>query len=168
MPDPSEGRDPTGGARNVEGGGRSTRGPNPDPGGDEQPGGLVPPYDDRTSGAGDGPASEERAASVNRQLSDTKSDNDGSTVSPAEEHAVSESEVTDEVPDSPKGVGKSTTRSGEDIADREGKEPGREDAGTQGKSGRPVGVSDERDSGSVDPQGSQGDAPNMPSGDQGG
>jgi hypothetical protein len=50
------------------------------------------------------------------------------------------------------GVGTSPTRSGEDIADDDGKEPGRREARTQGESQRPVGVSDERDSTGVDPQ----------------
>ncbi len=95
--------------------------------------------------------SEERAESVKRQLADTKSDKDGSTASPADEQPASESDVTGDAPDSPKGVGQSTSRSGEDMVGHEGKEPGREDAGTQGKSGRPVGTSDERDSGGVDP-----------------
>ena len=40
--------DPEAGEPDVQGGGRASRGPNPRPGGDEQPGGLVPPYDDRT------------------------------------------------------------------------------------------------------------------------
>jgi hypothetical protein len=42
------GRDPEGGNRDVQPGGRASRGPNPQPGGEEEPGGLVPPYDDRT------------------------------------------------------------------------------------------------------------------------
>lgn len=147
----TEGRDPEGGNRSVQPGGRSSRGPNPDPGGSEEPGGLVPPYDDRTKGA-DGPASEERAASVQRQLAETKSGQHGATTSPADESPVGADEVTADVPASPKGVGKSTTRSGEDIVDDEGQEPGRQEVGTKGPSGRPVGVSDERDSAGVDPQ----------------
>ncbi len=151
MADPKEGRDPTGGERDVQGGGRTSRGPNPDPGGEVEEGGLVPPYDGRNTGRGDGPASEERAASVERQLADTKSGKDGSTSSPADEQPVRESDVTGDAPDSPKGVGASTSRSGEDMGDHEGKESGRQDAGTKGDAERPVGESDERDTTGVDP-----------------
>jgi hypothetical protein len=49
------------------------------------------------------------------------------------------------------GVGESINRHGEDVAKQE-VEPGREDTGTRGASGRPAGVSDERDSSSVDPR----------------
>jgi hypothetical protein len=48
------------------------------------------------------------------------------------------------------GVGESMGRRGEDVAKQED-EPGREDIGTRGASGRPAGVADERDSSSVDP-----------------
>lgn len=164
----TEGRDPEGGSRSVQPGGSPSRGPNPDPGGETEPGGLVPPYDERTSGSGDGPASDERAESVGRQLAETKTGPSGATSSPADEQPVSEDQVTDTEPDSPKGVGKSTSRRGEDIKDHEGKESGRREAGTKGESERPVGVSDERDSSAVDPQSSQEGAPNTPSGDQGG
>jgi len=133
----------------------------------------VPPYDGRTDDGASESASvaaskAERAASVQRQLADTKSERDDSTATPADEQPVSEDQVTDRVPDSPKGVGKSSTRSAEDVADQEAKEPGRHDAGTKGESGRPVGTSDARDSSAVDPQGSQPGAPNVGSGDQGG
>ena len=52
----------------------------------------------------------------------------------------------------PKDVGESQTRRGEDIRDDEGKEPGREDAGTKGPAERPVGTSSARDFTGVDPQ----------------
>jgi hypothetical protein len=48
------------------------------------------------------------------------------------------------------GVGESMSRRGEDVAKQED-EPGRDDTGTRGASGRPAGTSDERDSSSVDP-----------------
>ena len=48
--------------------------------------------------------------------------------------------ATDMDPKGPKGVGESTTRRGEDVADQEGREF--EDAGTQGPSKRPVGTTD--------------------------
>jgi hypothetical protein len=167
MEEPTEGRDPQEGNPDVQPGGRAARGPNPDPGGEEQPGGLVPPYDGRTTGA-DTPSGQARAESVERQLADTKTGQVGSTESPADEQPVHADEVTDEEPESPKGVGESTTRRGEDVVDDEGQEAGRRDAGTQGESQRPVGVSDERDSSAVDPQDSQDGAPTTASGDQGG
>ncbi len=49
-------------------------------------------------------------------------------------------------------VGESTTRRGEDVADEEGKEPGRYDGAPQGESQRPTGSSTARDSTGVDPQ----------------
>ena len=146
----NEGRDPEGGSRSVQPGGSPSRGPNPDPGGKEEAGGLVPPYDDRTSGA-DGPASEERAESVKRQLAETKTGPAGQTASPSDEQPVSAEQVTDEVPESPKGVGVSANRRGENMGGHEGKESGRDDAGTKGESDRPVGTSDERDTTAVDP-----------------
>jgi hypothetical protein len=42
-------------------------------------------------------------------------------------------------------VGESTTRHGEDIIDKDGKEPGREDTGTSGGTDRPTGTSTQRD-----------------------
>lgn len=167
MAEPSEGRDPQGTAREAQVGGRTSRGPNADPGGEVEPGGDIPPYDGRTD-AGTSASSNERAESVERQLADTKTGRPGATSSPADEQPVRDDEVTDEVPDSPKGVGESINRRGEDVADDEGKEAGRDDAGTAGESQRPVGVSDERDSTAVDPQSSQDGAPTAPSGDQGG
>ncbi len=165
MAEPTEGRDPEGAHREAQAGGRSSRGPNADPGGEVEAGGLLPPYDGRTDAE---TSSSERAASVERQLADTKAGRPGSTASPADEQPVRDEEVTDKVPDSPKGVGESINRRGEDVADDEPKEAGRQDAGTEGESQRPVGVSDERDLSSVDPQSSQEGAPTAPSGDQGG
>jgi hypothetical protein len=49
-------------------------------------------------------------------------------------------------------VGESTTDRGEDIAERDGKEAGRQDTGTQGESQRPTGTSTARDVTAVDPQ----------------
>ena len=165
MAEPTEGRDPEGAHREAQGGGRTSRGPNADPGGEVEPGGLVPPYEGRTDAEN---SSSELAASVERQLADTKTGRPGATASPADEQLVREDEVTDKVPDSPKGVGESINRRGEDVADDKPKEAGRQDAGTEGESQRPVGVSDERDLSSVDPQSSQEGAPTAPSGDQGG
>jgi hypothetical protein len=52
----------------------------------------------------------------------------------------------------PDGVGESKARRGEDMVEEDGKEPGRYDSGTQGKSERPVGGSTARDSTGVNPQ----------------
>lgn len=74
-----------------------------------------------------------------------------------------------QLPDTPEGVGQSTTRRGEDVSDQEGKEPGRYDSGTQGQSERPTGGSTQRDSTGVDPQDPiDEDMPNLQRGDQGG
>lgn len=165
MDESTEGRDPEGGSRSAQPGGSPSRGPNPDPGGEVEAGGLVPPYEDRTSGEASA-SKDERAASVERQLADSKTGREGETASPADEQPVGADEVTDEEPESALGVGVSTTRRGEDIGDDDADEPGRQDAGTKGESGRPVGTSDERDSTSVDPHDTPG--PTAPSGDQGG
>jgi hypothetical protein len=53
---------------------------------------------------------------------------------------------------SPEKVRESTTRRGEDVVKKEGKEPGRYDAGKKGRSQRPVGKSTARDYTGVNPQ----------------
>ncbi|MGH2534869.1 MAG: hypothetical protein ACRDJW_21625 [Thermomicrobiales bacterium] len=58
--------------------------------------------------------------------------------------------VRDDKP--PEDVGESITRRGEDIVKEEGKEAGREDAGMQGPTERPVGTSTARDSTGIAPQ----------------
>ena len=165
MEQSTEGRDPDGGSRSAQPGGSPSRGPNPDPGGENDLGDEVPPYDGRT-GTGS-PSNEELAASVERQLAETKTSEPGQTASPADEQPVSEDQVTDEEPETPLGVGESINRRGEDVADAEDEE-GREETGTKGESQRPVGKSDERDASSVNPQDSGEDSPTTPSGDQGG
>jgi hypothetical protein len=57
-----------------------------------------------------------------------------------------------QLPDSPEGVGESTTRRGEDVTAEEGQEAGRYDSGTQGESDRPYGGSTSRATTGVDPQ----------------
>jgi hypothetical protein len=49
-------------------------------------------------------------------------------------------------------AGQSTAARGEDIMDRDGKEAGRQDTGTQGASERPTGTSTARDVTGVNPQ----------------
>ncbi|MEJ7585025.1 MAG: hypothetical protein WKF43_13315 [Acidimicrobiales bacterium] len=92
---------------------------------------------------------EERAESVSRQMEGSK-DSTG-TATPADEQPVSEDELTSETPESPKGVGDSPNRSGEDVADHEDQEPGRHETGTKGRTDRPVGTSDDRDKTGIDP-----------------
>jgi hypothetical protein len=54
---------------------------------------------------------------------------------------------------SPEGVGESVGHRGENMIAEEGKEAGRQDAGTDGtQADRPVGTSTARDSSGVDPQ----------------
>ncbi|HEV2087941.1 MAG TPA: hypothetical protein VGR21_06495 [Cryptosporangiaceae bacterium] len=88
-----------------------------------------------------------------------------------ETQAASRAEGSYEVnPDSAADdVGESTTRRGEDMMSRDGKEEGRGDLGHKGPSDRPVGTASPDDStgvGSNEPI--HDDMPNMPSGDQGG
>jgi hypothetical protein len=59
--------------------------------------------------------------------------------------------VTKDEPGNPKNVGKSTTRRGEDVLKRKGKEPGRYETKEKGESGRPVGKSTLRDQTGVNP-----------------
>lgn len=143
-----EDRDPEGTKLAAAPGGRSSRGPNPDPGGKVDPGVPLPPYDDRT-GAGT-ESNDARKESVERQLAETKTGQPGATASPADEQPAQESDLSDEGVESPKGVGVSHGARGEDIAERDGKEAGRQDAGTKGAD-RPKGTSDNRDQTSTDP-----------------
>jgi hypothetical protein len=92
--------------------------------------------------------------------------NIGATASPAHEDPVRPEQVastgaagsgeqtaTDTQATTPHGVGESTTRRGEDVGDREGKEPGREDGGVDDTPAqRPHGTSTARDMTGVDPQ----------------
>jgi len=120
-------------------------------GSSEEPGGLIPPYDGRTKGPDDTETTSARTSSVERQLAETDAGKVGATASPANENPVDEGDVTQEAPETPLGVGESITTGGEEIEERDGKEPGRHDAGTQGRSQRPVGTSDPRSDTSIDP-----------------
>ncbi|MBA3956319.1 MAG: hypothetical protein H0X58_06620 [Acidimicrobiia bacterium] len=162
MPEEAQARDPEGRHREGQGGGRSSRGPNADPGGEIEPGGLVPPYEGRGA---EGKSADDRAASVERQLAETKTGQPGQTAAPADERPPRPGDpVATEAPESPLGVGVSTTTRGEDVGSGN-KEAGRHDTGTRGESERPTGTSDERDSTGVNPQGSGDAAPTMPTGD---
>ncbi len=94
--------------------------------------------------------SSEGASSVARQLENADPGNAGTTT-PADESPVSDDQLTSEVPDSPKGVGKSTTRSAEDVAKKEGTDSDDEE-GEEGESGRPAGSFKASDRTGVDPQ----------------
>jgi len=146
-----EGRDPQGVNREASPGGRASRGPNADPGGDVEPGGLVPPYEGRTTARGESEISDDLTAGVERAYGDARGGGAGQTTSPPMESPVRDDEVTGDAPDSPAGVGTSPSRGGETVAKQEGKEPGREDAGTEHPSERPTGTSDTRDITGVKP-----------------
>lgn len=108
----------------------------------------VPPYEGRTEARGQ--SGHEGAASVERQTGDADGTTTGATASPATESQARGDETTDEAPPSPKGVGESTTRRGEDIQGDEGKERGRHEGPPEHESQRPTGYSDDRDDTSVD------------------
>ena len=149
MPEETQSRDPEGTNREAQGGGRTSRGPNPDPGGEIEPGGLVPPYEGRGA---EGESADDRSASVERQLAETKTGPSGQTASPADERPPRPGDpVASEAPESPHGVGESSSARGEDVGSGT-KEEGRDDTGTRGESERPTGTSDARDTTGVNPQ----------------
>ena len=131
------------------------------PAGEQEPGGLVPPYEDRQTEMRDG--YEEHAEKVFHGADDVEP-GPGREISDEEREGVP---PTDTEAESPLGVGVSMTRRGEDVA-RQEDEPGREDTGTRGPTDRPAGVSDDRASTSVDDQDTESGGPTMPAGDQGG
>lgn len=90
--------------------------------------------------AGEQESKEARAASVGRQLNDE----DPPTEPPVNVSGGSTpAEGTDD-------VGESVTRRGEDMGDKDGKEAGRVDTGTEGPTERPTGESTERDATGID------------------
>jgi hypothetical protein len=131
------------------------------PAGEQEPGVPVPPYEGRQ---------EEMKEGYDRHVEKVFHGADRVPPGPGREISDEEREgvgPTDTEAESPLGVGVSMTRRGEDVA-RQEDEPGREDTGTKGPSDRPVGVSDERASTSVDPDETESGGPTMPAGDQGG
>lgn len=88
---------------------------------------------------------DDRADSVSRQLAASEPGNAGQTASPANESPVNADEMTDDAPHTAHSVGESTSRRGEDMKDKDGKEAGREDTGPSGGADRPSGTSDKRD-----------------------
>jgi hypothetical protein len=142
--------------------GRSTDlGPRPKPGGEEEPGGLVPPYEGRQTEMKDG---YDRHTEKVFHGADDVEPGPGRVISDEERDGVPPTDIEAR---SPLGVGVSMTRRGEDVEKQED-EPGREDTGTRGPTDRPVGVSDERSSTGVDEQDTESGGPTMPAGDQGG
>jgi hypothetical protein len=136
-------------------------GPRPSSGGEQEPGGLVPPYEGRQTEMKEGYEEHTEKAFHG---ADEVPPGPGRVISDEERESVP---PTDSEATSPLGVGESINRRGEDVARQEG-EAGREHAGTRGPTGRPHGVSDERASTSVDPDETQTGGPHMPAGDQGG
>jgi hypothetical protein len=131
------------------------------PAGEQEPGGLVPPYEGRQTEMKDG--YEEHTEQVFHGADDVEP-GPGREISDEEREGVP---PTDTEAESPLGVGVSMTRRGEDVA-RQEDEPGREDTGTRGPTDRPAGVSDDRASTSVDDQDTESGGPTVPAGDQGG
>ncbi|HKO85757.1 MAG TPA: hypothetical protein VJ140_14640 [Actinomycetota bacterium] len=136
-------------------------GPRPKPGGEQEPGGLVPPYEGRQEEWKEG--HDPHMDKVFNRV-DEVPPGPGREISEEEREGVP---PTDTEATSPLGVGESINRRGEDVVRQEG-EAGREHAGSKGPTDRPHGVSDERDSSSVDPDETQTGGPHMPAGDQGG
>ena len=114
------------------------------PAGEQDPGGLVPPYEGRQTEMKDG--YEEHTEKVFHGADDVQP-GPGREISDEEREGVG---PTDMEATSALGVGESISRRGEDV-DKQEDEEGRDDAGTKGASDRPVGTSDERDATSVDP-----------------
>ena len=131
------------------------------PAGEQEPGGLVPPYEGRQTEMKD--TYEEHTEKVFHGADEVEP-GPGRQISEEEREGVPS---TDTEAESPLGVGVSMTRRGEDVEKQED-EPGRDDSGTKGPSDRPVGVSDERASTSVDPNETESGGPTLPAGDQGG
>jgi hypothetical protein len=132
------------------------------PAGEQEPGGLVPPYEGRQTEMQDG--YEEHTEKVFHGAGDVEP-GPGRVISDEEREGVG---PTDTEAESPLGVGESINRRGEDVIKQEGHEEGRDHAGTKGPTDRPHGVSDERASTSIDPNDTESGGPTMPAGDQGG
>jgi hypothetical protein len=131
------------------------------PSGEQEPGGLVPPYEDRQTEMKD--THEEHTGKVFHGADEVEP-GPGRQISEEEREGVPSTDIEAE---SPLGVGVSMTRRGEHL-DKQEDEPGRDDTGTRGPSDRPAGVSDERASTSVDPNETEAGGPTIPAGDQGG
>ncbi|HXF02830.1 MAG TPA: hypothetical protein VN601_07555 [Arthrobacter sp.] len=121
------------------------KGTNPAPGGQTDTGGsAVPPYEDRSTERA------EQAKGTARAW--------GSEPPAKEPEHPGQEETPADARMAPEGVGESMTRGGEEVAGQDGKEPGREDTGTKGPSGRPTGTSTTRDSTDVGTDEASGEA----------
>jgi hypothetical protein len=112
--------------------------------GEQEPGGLVPPYEGRQTEAKEG--HDEHMEKVFDRV-DEVPPGPGREISDEEREGVP---ATDMDATSPLGVGESINRRGEDVIKQEGEER-REHAGTKGPTDRPHGTSDDRDETSIDP-----------------
>ena len=119
-------------------------GPRPGSGREQEPQGLVPPYEGRQTETKED--LDEHMEKVFDRVDEVPR-GPGREVSDEEREGVP---ATDTEAKTTLRVGESINRRGEDIARHED-EPGREHTGTRGSSDRPAGVSDERDSSAVDP-----------------
>jgi len=121
------------------------KGTNPAPGGQTDTGdSAVPPYQGRSTGR-DEPA-EGTARAWGSEPPAKEPEQPGQEETPADARMA------------PEGVGASMTRGGEEVVSQDGKEPGREDTGTQGEAERPTGTSTTRDSTKVDTNQEPGEA----------
>ena len=121
------------------------KGTHPAPGGQTDTGGsAVPPYGDRSTERTEPAKGTARAWGSEAPAKEPEQ--------PGQEETPADAEMA------PEGVGVSMTRGGEEVAQQDGKEPGREDTGTKGPSGRPTGTSTTRDSTDVDPDEASGEA----------
>ncbi len=113
-----------------------------------------------------GRASEEVAESGDRAFGSPPDDRGpGREISEEERQGISSTETE---PEGPLGVGVSSARSAEEIADRESEE-GRETVGVDEKTGRPYGTSGPESASGVGAQGTvDEESPHIPPGDQGG
>jgi hypothetical protein len=138
--------------------GHGNLGPTLHSGGEQQPGGPVPPYEGRSEG---GP----RTDPISSSSGGGGPVGPGRTISDEEREGVP---ATDTTAASPLGVGESSNRRGEDVA-KQARQKGDEDQeehGPKGESGRPAGP--QQSGGIADEESTDPDSPSMPPGDQGG
>lgn len=119
-------------------------GSNPQPGGDvDISDRTVPPYDDRSTGDDEVAAGVPRAMGSKDPLREPNRPGEGPP--PAGGDTLTDDDAA------PENVGESVNRRGEDLADRDGKEAGRVDTGTDSGTERPTGGSTPRDKTAIEP-----------------
>jgi hypothetical protein len=140
-------------------GGRSSRGPHADPGGNVEVD-EVQPSPGRTEGGDHGTGSAAEGGTKAFDAANAGPPGPGPVESAEERAGVP---ATDTSAASPLGVGVSSGSHGEDLAEDERNE------GTKGAAGRPYGGSSQEETTGVDPQGpTEPGAPDLQRGDQGG